>query len=284
MKFRHVGFLLLVGCLAPHGMGQHFVSVMDGGKMSLVVAAQGLSPMVLRGGKPAVVHATKFALGEGGEYLPMFVAVRRPEVRTTSESMQGREINKEFHLYCELETAYSLRHVFVVIVLHLGNDSGLFLCEVGDLEPRSPKPFKVEVPMSMESELGNYELYMFSGGRELFHSMMGIGAMEFALNQMVWERIKGVEDAAAKPFLGPAPEYPAALFRKRVAGKAMVSFTIDERGVVGDPAVVRASQPEFGEASLVAIRQWRFLPLVRHGHPVQSRVEMPFEFAPPKGQ
>jgi TonB family protein len=282
MKTRYVLPLILLAAWIPRATAQHYVLVKDGEKMSIVVAADNVSPLVLHGDKLEIVHATKFALGEGGEYLPKFVAIRNPDAKTSSISMDGHEINKEFQFKCELETDYSLKHVFVVIVLHLRGDAGLFLFEVGDLEPRSPKPFHVIVPMNMTSELGHYDLYLFSGGRELFHSMMGTGNMEAALNRMVFDRIKGVAEAEAQPFLGPTPEYPKALYRKRVAGNATVSFKIDRRGRVEEAAVASASLPEFGEAALAAIRQWRFLPGVKHGRAVESRAQMPFNFTPSK--
>jgi len=278
-----LGSLLFSVALLPQAAGQHFLAVKDGDKTSIVVAARDISPMVLRGDKLEVVQAARFVLGQGGEYLPLFVAVRHQEVRTSAMTANGgNEFNKEFHFFCDLETAYSLKHVFVVIVLHnRGGDSGLFLFEVGDLKPRDPTPFKVRVPMTMQSDSGHYDFYLFSGGREVFQSMMGMGVMDLALDRMVRERIQDVGNSPAKPFVGPAPEYPKALLRKKTDGSATVSFAVDARGAVVDPAVVGASQPEFGEAALAAIRQWRFLPTVKGGRPVESRAQMPFEFSAP---
>jgi TonB family protein len=105
--------------------------------------------------------------------------------------------------------------------------------------------------------------------------------MDSALDRMVLARIKGVKAAPARPFLGPAPEYPKDLNRKRVDGNATIAFVIDVRGVVGAPSVVSASLPEFGESALAAIRLWRFVPGVKDGQPVESRAEMPFEFISP---
>jgi TonB family protein len=285
MKIRRVfSVLLLVGC-APFAFGQHYLAVKNGDKKSVVVAAKGIYPIVLNGGKLEVVRASRFALGEGGEYLPVHVAVRNLWVQTSSSMIDtGNEINREFHLKCDLETAFPLDYVFLVIVLKndLGN-AGLFLFEVGRLEPRRLSPVDLMVPMTMDSAPGRYDFYLFSGGRELFQSMMPIGAMEFALNRMVHEHIKDVQDAPAAPFVGPAPEYPKAFFKKGIEGNATLSFAIDANGAVSDPAVVKASQPEFGEAAMAVIRLWRFLPSVQAGHPVPSRAVLPFEFSvPPK--
>jgi len=193
MKFSCILSLLLFACWAPRAAGQHYLAVKDGEKMSVVVAAHDISPLVLHGDKLEQGPCDAIRPRQGGEYLPLFVAIRHPDVRTTYLSMNGHEINKEFHLYCELETAYSLKHVFVVIVLHLGNDSGLFLFEVADLEPRDPRPFNVKVPMDMESKLGATTSICSPAGGNFFHSLMPMGVMDAALDRMVRERIKDVK-------------------------------------------------------------------------------------------
>ncbi len=275
----------------PQAAGQHYFAVKDGEKMSVVVAAQGVFPLVRHGDKlEAVLHSPKYALVKGGEYLPVFVAVRHPEVRTIS--LEGREVRafspggrNEFQMHCELETPYSLKQVFAVIKLQVEGESGLFLFEAGNLEPGAPKPFKVDVPIAIATDFGGlYELCLFSNGREIFHSLLPPGVMESALDRMVRERIKGVKDSPVRPFVGPTPEYPRTLLRKKVDGNATVSFMIDTRGAVNDPAIVRANLSEFGESALDAIRHWRFLPEVKDGRPVASRAEMPFEFTSPKNE
>jgi TonB family protein len=270
---------------APLAPAQHCLVVKDGDKASIVVAANNCNPMVLRGDKLEMVPATKFALIEGGEYLPIHVAVRKPQVKTSSVMVlnTGDQINREFYFTCELETAFSLGNVFLVITLqNQMGEKGLFLYEIGRLEPRDPFHVRVGIPMTMENEPGRYQLYLFSGGRELFHSMMPYGLMESALDRMVRQHIKDVENASAKPFVGPSPEYPPALFKQGIDGSATLSFAIDARGAVSDPAVAEVSQPAFGEAAMAVIRQWRFLPMVKNGHPVPTHARMPFVFAVPK--
>ena len=39
--------------------------------------------------------------------------------------------------------------------------------------------------------------------------------------------------------------------------------------------------PDLDEAAIVAVRQWTFVPAMRGGKPVASRIKMPFHFAPP---
>ena len=274
---------LLLGA-APTARAQHLLVVVDGNKPEIVVAAQGTRPQVLEDGKLRTINASRFALVDCGEYLPLYVAVRHIQVKTSSAMFSDGtgDINKEFHLNGELETAFSLENVFVVLTVKNDHgENGLFLFEIGRLEPREPRQLDLAVPMSMDNAPGRFELYLFSGGRELFQSWMPIGAAEAALDRMVFDRIREVKNAPPQPFVGPAPEYPRELLRKKVAGSASVRFDLDARGRVLDPVVVSASQPEFGEAALAAIKDWRFLPKVRNGRPVETKAEMPFNFGSP---
>ena len=237
--------------LAP---AQHYLAVKDGDKALVVVAAHGTQPMVLQGDKLREVRSSSFGLGEGGQYLPCHVAVRHVVVRTSSMQVIGdtSEMNKEFHFSGELETGYSLANVFLVIALNPNfGEKSLFLYEVGKLEPRELRWIDVACPMQMKSSPGQYELYLFSGGRELFQTMMPFGVMEAALDRMVREHLKGVREGSVQPFIGPAPEYFRTFLKKGVEGSATVLFTIGPNGAVLDPSVSEASQPEFGEALML---------------------------------
>lgn len=74
------------------------------------------------------------------------------------------------------------------------------------------------------------------------------------------------------------PQYPSQLRAKQVRGIVTLSFIVDAEGKVRVPAVIDATDVEFGEAGLVAIRQWRFQPPRRNGVQVQVIVERTFRF------
>ncbi len=273
---------LVLGVIPSLACGQHVLLVKDGPRTRIVVDAMDTRPMVQENGKLETINASRYALIPGGQYLPLFVAVRHPHVKTSAMQLNALpgQLNKTFHFRCELESAYELSHVVLVLTLHNVADKGLFLYGVGNLHPREVRDVDLAMPMLMESAPGNYRLYLFSGGRELFQSMMPVGAMDSALNKLVRERIKGMNDSPPRPLLGPVPEYPKALRRKKVAGGATVSFRVGFNGAISEPALVKASQPEFGEAVMAVIKQWRFLPEMKRGRPTATRVEMPFDFIP----
>lgn len=75
-----------------------------------------------------------------------------------------------------------------------------------------------------------------------------------------------------------APIYPARARSQGMKGEVVVEFTVDERGGVLDPHVVRSSDPVFEEASLRAVAKWRFEPGLKQGRPVSFRMVVPLVF------
>jgi TonB family protein len=75
-----------------------------------------------------------------------------------------------------------------------------------------------------------------------------------------------------------APVYPAALTESGKDGVAKLAFTVNEKGLVENPSVVEATEPEFGEAAMEAIKEWRFKPAMVDGKPVSKKVAIPFQF------
>jgi TonB family protein len=85
-------------------------------------------------------------------------------------------------------------------------------------------------------------------------------------------------DAPLEELATALPVYPPALKGSHVAGEAAVSFVVDAYGRVRVPVVTDATEPEFGEAALVAIKQWRFLPPQLAGLPIQVMLKRTFSF------
>ena len=74
------------------------------------------------------------------------------------------------------------------------------------------------------------------------------------------------------------PVYPESLIDSGLDGVAKIKFTVNEKGLVEDADVLEATKPEFGEAALVALKQWRFKPATVDGEPVSKKVSIPFQF------
>jgi len=72
--------LIAAALLCPRAAAQHTLAVKDGDKMLPVVAADGAFPVVKIGEKPELFREATYALLEGGEYLPKFVALRDLQV------------------------------------------------------------------------------------------------------------------------------------------------------------------------------------------------------------
>ncbi|HEX2101751.1 MAG TPA: TonB family protein, partial [Candidatus Synoicihabitans sp.] len=106
----------------------------------------------------------------------------------------------------------------------------------------------------------------------------------------LWKRVSEGEvlggarglDRRLRPVFQVSPGYPAQLLDERPAGEAKLEFVIDREGVARLVRVVSASHEAFGYAAAVALSLWCFDPPTRNGEPVEARVSVPFNFAPPK--
>ncbi len=274
---------LLFACLTATVGAQHVLMAEDGGKMSMVCAADGLRPCVQRNGKVVEINTKGYVLQDVPEYLPVFVTVRDIASRTTSEQINNAgQANNNFYFNATVESSYPLSDVFLVLDLQTeSNGRIIFLSEVGTLEPNRSRPISVYVPMAEPLGSGQYQLHLFSGGAEVFQSTIPFWSREQTLNKMVARRIKDVHAAPPKLFVGTPPEYPAALRKSGAKGMAVISVRIGANGDVFDPVVKSATDPAFGEAALTAIRDWRFLPKVKDDLPVETKADVPFIFSPP---
>jgi TonB family protein len=64
------------------------------------------------------------------------------------------------------------------------------------------------------------------------------------------------------------PEYPSALAKMGREGWALVEFTISPMGFVENPVIIEASNEGFNNASLEAIKKWRYAPKFVEGKTV----------------
>src|SRR5688572_24113623 len=63
-----------------------------------------------------------------------------------------------------------------------------------------------------------------------------------------------------RPLVQPLPEYPVKMRAEGVTGEATVRFTLGRDGGISQIRVTKSSQPEFGQAVMAALQNWRFSP------------------------
>jgi TonB family protein len=277
------GALALLPVFLPRVAAQHVLLAEDEGKLSLVRAANGPRAMVEKNGKLEEIPTKGFVLEDAPEYLPAYIAVRDIDARTTSQQTNGGgQVNNNFSFSATIEADQALEDVF--LVLYMETETGkkvLFLNGIGNMERNKSYPVIAFVPMDEPLGSGHYTLHLFSGGLEVFQPQIPFFDRERALDRMVAKRIEGVQSAPPKFFLGSPPLYPAGLKKSGLKGQAVISVRIDGKGSVDDPVIKSASDPAFGTAALAAIREWRYLPRVKDGNPVETKADVPFVFSPP---
>ncbi|HEY5078866.1 MAG TPA: energy transducer TonB, partial [Opitutaceae bacterium] len=219
------------------------------------------------------------------EFLPVIVSLRDLKAASTftSTSVGGMALKRnEMNISAMLVSPFMLKDVFLVIEIDTPGGNGLFLGEVGTLRPYEAVPVKEAIPIPAYLGDIKYQVHVFSAGAEVFNSEMPFDYRESKLDQMVYSRIKdALVDSPARPFVGPGAEYPASMRGSGMKGEAVVTVHVTVRGTVADPVVKAATTPAFGEAALAAVRQWRYLPKISLGQPVESTFEVRFVFTPP---
>lgn len=261
-----------------------------GGSMQLVRKVQGNTCYVEQGGKlVAVSRRAKTGVVGVREYLPFFVSVRDMKAELEMQEIQfahgeSTTLGRHFRFVMRVESDYLLENVYLLLdITDAYARRRIFYHGIGTLEPRISRLVVANVPHPILSAEGHYRLHLFSDGGELLHSGQAEDYREAQLVKIVMHRREGVRDAEAQPLIGPEPEYPEGLLSRGMRGEAVVRMKINRSGAVVDPTISEATVPEFGAPALAAARQWRFLPRMMNGVPVETEVEMPFRFDPPRG-
>ena len=74
------------------------------------------------------------------------------------------------------------------------------------------------------------------------------------------------------------PEVPVSFIRSGESGLVTVKFTVDEKGVVLEPAVVKSTHHILEEPAIKAVLKWRFKPATKDGAAVATHVTIPLKF------
>lgn len=286
MRSKSVRVLLMSLAVAVTTVrGQHILIAEHGGKMLPVMRASKTWAMVEVNGKLTIANGHTFSLARTEEHLPLFVSVRNLRVTTHALELMdsGSQINNEFRFQAAFTSPYAVTDAFLVLRLHLAEGSKkIFLHEIGTLTPGHPRTLDLAMPLGLPLGEGNYTMHIFSKGFEVLHSEQPFAFREKALDQIVARRIRGLPDGPPRPLLGPPPEFPRGFARDKQRATVTVHCTIRANGAVIDPVVKSASDSALGAAALEAIRQWRFLPRLKGGRPVDTAVDLPLDFAPPE--
>jgi TonB family protein len=284
--FRGLAFAGLGLGLSLSAIAQSVLLADHKGKALPVRSANKGVAMVEDNGRRVAASGTKFALKKVDEFLPAFVTVRDMSSQTKNAGKKNEtgkgDANHTLEFQAGFEAAYALKDVFIVIEFNFSDDQKtFFIYEVGQLEPRRRKDLKLDVPTGRAIGEDKFQLHVFSQGIEVFHSQQPLLFREQQLDAMVAQRVKTLTDANPQPLFGPMPVYPAKFAKTKAKGQANIAFHVGQKGEVLEPVATSASDPAFGEAAIAALREWRFLPKVVAGRPVETDVEMPMTFDPP---
>ncbi|HUJ42277.1 MAG TPA: energy transducer TonB [Opitutaceae bacterium] len=281
--------LVIAFALIRQASAQVTLFVKQDDKFFPVVAMTGTSPQIMVDGKVVTPQLTgtnyAYALGKAKAYAPIVLIVNKlsmvvPSHTGSQTTIGGETVDTELNINAIIESARPVRDVFLAIEVK-GDQSKyntLITHEVGNLKSGTPVTVDFTAPIATAFTSSTTVFHLFAGGSEVLHTAMPSGQVEREIDQMVQNQTNGVQNAEPAPLICPAPAYPAD---QTGTGKATVVFTITATGAVTNPVLQDATSPEFGDAALKAVSRWRFLPRMKDGQPVASRVALPLIFKPP---
>ena len=85
-------------------------------------------------------------------------------------------------------------------------------------------------------------------------------------------------DRAPQPTYQTQPRYPSEMRRMGITAEVMVTFIVDETGVVRDVNANDSSNIRFNSAAVEAVKKWIFRPGQKDGQPVRTRMVVPILF------
>lgn len=283
-----IGLLLWSALVAPLPAQSRLYALHgDDNKYHAVRKVVHSEPYFAQDGKLVEATGKSLALKPAPEYLPLLIEVRDLETRTEAVHLidAGTYINNQFVFSAKFVSSVPLEDVFMVLELEFSDQAtAIFVNEIGRLKPHVVQPCSVILPTGRFLGEGKMKLHLFAGGDEVFSSWQPAAYREGKLDQMTARHVATLQDSNPQPLLVVTPEYPEALRKAGQRASAVVTMRITPQGSVQDPRIDRASDPAFGEAVLAAVRQWRFLPQVKAGRAVETRVSLPFDYDPAEAE
>lgn len=290
---RLMGWFAVTMAISGSLQGQTVFCVENNGKLEVVQRASHSEAFVQENGTWVGYPNGPFLVKPAPEYLPALVTIHNRHFgkgrRAISDSgpSSARLVHAGRFVYtADLETTTPLTHV--VLVLELGGekeqDTMFWAHEVRDMLPNRLERVSVDVMTNLKLRgIHLKRTYLYSNGLEVFTSELPQMLREVALNKIVAKRMAGqtgAVDVVARPLFAPEAQFPEKLSTS-AKGDATVVFRVDAKGFVLEPAVTSSSLPELSAPALAAIQQWRFVPAMKSGIPVESRGSYTFHFEVP---
>lgn len=110
----------------------------------------------------------------------------------------------------------------------------------------------------------------------MYYRLIFILTMVFSIGTLAVRADDALEPPV--PVRTVAPKYPDQLKRDGVSGVVSVKCTIDEKGNVTEPTVVKTTNEAFSAPAIDALSKWKFKPAKRGGVVVSIKITIPVQF------
>ncbi len=171
-------------------------------------------------------------------------------------------------------------------------DAGILLAAqdtyVANLNHQPPPLDQIKAELEKAQQLGSPDAADIFRTADAFHTSLPEAlrlyfTMPEAQRYVAMQAAKAA-GASSKPTHEPQvvyiinPAYPEAMRATGLEGKVMVEFVVAKDGTVKEAKIVESDHPAFSANALEAVSQWHFLPGMKDGQAVDTRMRVPLWF------
>lgn len=231
-------------------------------------------------GQIRVSHSAKFELIETTDFKPDLITTRNFEIEL--DSAVFAQIPDPFLFsYAANE---NMESVVMAIELRNRKRTEVIVRRIGNISSHFGLPTAFEIPSKFTSGSDPYIwiFHFFCDGLEVPSTRRGWREVQKWLDRKVDSKIADQKRNTVAPiaWISPLPTYPTKLIEDSIKGTVEVLCRIDAAGFISEYEIRNPSHPSFGKAAERHLKYFRFIPRIRDGNPVASRVLIPFTFHP----
>jgi TonB family protein len=252
-----------------------------------VAGAVGVIPEAIQNGKLTEIQNYKTTILKGtASYADGYIKADDFRVDAVFDE-SGVPDDKTFSLKGTLTSDRTLTNNFLFFEFEAdpGNPPTIVIAEAPDLTAGNRTVLRLNIPQdpTLRLQERNYNVHFFSGIHEHVTSLMPDADQAKAQTLTDAEILVRTESRAPRPVLKIRPDHPADI-PPDTEGSATVHCRIGADGMVHDASLAGATNSEFGESALAAVRQWVFAPAIRNHEYVDMTVNIPIMFTKPKAK
>lgn len=269
--------------MASSSLVQTRLVVSEAGQSLTVVDFDGEHAMVRDpvSGKLRPSFSQDFALEETDDFDPTLITIG---VMYGGGAFDHEFRKQEPFVSLSLATTVPKESVFMVVEFWNEDHREVVVRKIGRVHQRFGLPITSNLPRSLFDRHDPlvWKHRFFANGLELPSTLTNWREVQQWFDRLIPSKVRGLPANTPGPvsLIVPMPVYPRSLIHQAIVGELEINCRVDAVGFISEFEFQNVSHPAFQKSAERHIKYFRFLPRMKDGVPVASRVILPFRFHP----